>query len=310
MLGPILFNVYTNDLLLSVTESDICNFADDDTLHACRPTIPAVICQLKLDLKFAISWFNLNGLVANPEKFQIIFPGTDTSISFDIGSCTFTSSKQVKLLGITIDSKLSFYPHIQSLCKVVLSKTKALWRIRSFLSQHQADVIFHTCLMSYFNYCPLIWMFSSKQAHDLINSTHRRALCARLHTLSGDLSVLIEKTNLLDIHSKNLQLMMIEVFKSLNHIGPKIIWDTFEIRDIPYELRQGQTIRTLHANKSRTLNSFDFRASQAWNKLPGNIKSLQSSSNLPCLILKYIADVRTVSSHFIFFNFNFYVLLN
>ena len=48
VLGPILFNVYTNDLLLSVTESDICNFADDDTLHACRPTIPAVICQLKL----------------------------------------------------------------------------------------------------------------------------------------------------------------------------------------------------------------------------------------------------------------------
>ena len=126
VLGPILFNIYTNDLLLSVTESDICNFADDDTLHACRPTIPAVICQLKLDLKFAISWFNLNGLVANPEKFQIIFPGTDTSISFDIGSCTFTSSKQVKLLGITIDSKLSFYPHIQCLCKVVLSKTKAL----------------------------------------------------------------------------------------------------------------------------------------------------------------------------------------
>ena len=69
---------------------------------------------------------------------------------------------------------------------------------------------------------------------------------------------------------------MFEIFKSLNHIGPKIIWDTFEIRDIPYEIRQGQTIRTLHANKSRTLNSFDFRASQAWNKLPGNIKSLQS----------------------------------
>ena len=65
---------------------------------------------------------------------------------------------------------------------------------------------------------------------------------------------LIKKTNSLDIHSKNLQLMMIEVFKSLNHIGPEIIWDTFEIRDIPYELRQGQTIRTLHANKLQTLN--------------------------------------------------------
>ena len=54
-------------------------------------------------------------------------------------------------------------------------------------------------------------------------------MCQVTHTLSGDFSVLIEKTNSLDIHSKNLQLMMIEVFKSLNHIGLKVIWDTFEI---------------------------------------------------------------------------------
>ena len=46
VLGPIPFHVYTNDLLLLDTESDICNFADDDTLYVCRPTIEAVICQL------------------------------------------------------------------------------------------------------------------------------------------------------------------------------------------------------------------------------------------------------------------------
>ena len=121
------FNVYTNDLLLSDAESsDICNFADDDTLYEFKPTIGVVICQLKLDLQFAITWFNINGLVANPEKFQIIFSSTDISISFNIGSCTFTNSKQVKLFGITIDSKLFFLPHTQSLCKVVHSKTKAL----------------------------------------------------------------------------------------------------------------------------------------------------------------------------------------
>ena len=101
-------------------------------------------------------------------------------------------------------------------------------------------------------------------------------MCQITHVI-GRLSVLIKKTNSLDIHSKNLQLMMIKVFKSLNHIGPQIIWDTFEIRDIPYELRQGQTIRTLHAHELQTLNSsFDFPASLAWNKFPGNIKSLKA----------------------------------
>ena len=35
ILGPILFNVFINDLLLFIKETDICNFADDATLYAC-----------------------------------------------------------------------------------------------------------------------------------------------------------------------------------------------------------------------------------------------------------------------------------
>ena len=35
ILGPILFNVFINDLLLFMKETDICNFADDTSLHAC-----------------------------------------------------------------------------------------------------------------------------------------------------------------------------------------------------------------------------------------------------------------------------------
>ena len=35
ILGPILFNVFINDLLLFMKETDICNFGDDTSLHAC-----------------------------------------------------------------------------------------------------------------------------------------------------------------------------------------------------------------------------------------------------------------------------------
>ena len=164
MFGPILFNVFINDLLLSITESDICNFADENTLHICLPTIEAVITRLKLDLSIVITWFDINGLVANPSKFQILFPGSNCEISLTIGACTVVSKNQVKLLGVIIDSELTFYPHIQNICKTVQAKTKALWRVRFFLTQKQADAIFHACIMSYFNYCPLVWMFSNKTA--------------------------------------------------------------------------------------------------------------------------------------------------
>ena len=286
VLGPILFNIFINDLLLVLSESDICNFADDNTVHVCHPTFEGVVDRLKRDVTTVINWFDANGMVVNPSKFQVIFPGIEREISLDLGSCTVSSSKQVKLLGVILDSQLSFYPHIQSICKTVLSKTKALLRIRSFLTQEQADAIYHACLMSYFNYCPLVWMFSSKMAHNLINATHRRALRARLNTFSGDLTELLERTDTISIHTKNLRLMMIEVYKSVNHLNPEIMWETFREKDIPYRLRQGQTLLSIHANKARTTNTFDFRASMAWNALPGYIKDMESLSKFKSALSK------------------------
>ena len=36
ILGPILFNVFINELLLFIKETDICNFADNTTICLCK----------------------------------------------------------------------------------------------------------------------------------------------------------------------------------------------------------------------------------------------------------------------------------
>ena len=59
-----------------VNEDDLCNFADDNTLHKCASSLQEVIEALKLDLQVILAWFEHNSLVANPEKFQMLFPGT------------------------------------------------------------------------------------------------------------------------------------------------------------------------------------------------------------------------------------------
>ena len=69
--------------------------------------------------------------------------------------------------------------------------------------------------MSYFNYCPLLWMFSSKQAYDLINSTQRRVLCARLHILSGDFTEIKNNFARHPFKKSPTDDVVIEVFKSL-----------------------------------------------------------------------------------------------
>lgn len=79
ILGPILFNIFINDFFFFILETDICNFADDNSLYACDDDLNAVIGRLERDAKRAVDWFKINGLVANPEKFQMMFLGKNTN---------------------------------------------------------------------------------------------------------------------------------------------------------------------------------------------------------------------------------------
>jgi len=47
VLGPILFNIFINDLLFIVSDCMVCNFADDNTIYSCGSTIDDVLSNLK-----------------------------------------------------------------------------------------------------------------------------------------------------------------------------------------------------------------------------------------------------------------------
>ena len=81
-LGPLLFNIFINDLFFTDLESEICNLADDSTIYAFDTSIDAVTMTLKDDLQKLLDWFKNNGMCANPAKFQMMFLGLKTDNSF------------------------------------------------------------------------------------------------------------------------------------------------------------------------------------------------------------------------------------
>ena len=60
-------------------------------------------------------------------------------IEIDVGNILLKSPENVKLLGVSIDSSLSFYPHVQDICNKAAQKTNTIFRFRSYLNQEQAD---------------------------------------------------------------------------------------------------------------------------------------------------------------------------
>ena len=78
------------------------------------------------------------------------------------------------LLGITIDSNLSFENQISNICKS--QKLNALATTTPGMNIQKRTAIVKPAVTSQFNYCPLIWMFHSRRLNDKINSIHEIAL--------------------------------------------------------------------------------------------------------------------------------------
>ena len=51
ILGPLFFKIFINDIFLVVEKSDICNFADDNTLFSHDSSFPLILNNLEHDMK-------------------------------------------------------------------------------------------------------------------------------------------------------------------------------------------------------------------------------------------------------------------
>ena len=70
ILGPLLSEIFLNDLLLINLRSIVCNFADDKTLYYCGETTENVMKNLQWDLKIRLKWFRNNQMMANPGRIS------------------------------------------------------------------------------------------------------------------------------------------------------------------------------------------------------------------------------------------------
>ena len=112
VLGPMLFNIFINDILVILSTDDIHNFADDNTITAVSETIQDFINALQNIIERAIKWMENNDMTANPDKFKAIILTKDRkdNSNLELIFCdeTIKTSNKVQLLGITIDQRLSF----------------------------------------------------------------------------------------------------------------------------------------------------------------------------------------------------------
>ena len=291
VLGPLLFNIYINDLFWICGDSDICNFADDNTFSVCDQKLDKVIERLEgVSLK-AIDWFKMNYMKLNEDKCHLLISGHKFEhIWAKIGDSRIWESDKEKLLGIHIDNDLTFKYHIDQICNKAGRKLSALARVRHHFSFEKRRILMKTFVESQFSYCPLVWMFHGRVINSRINRLHERALRIVYDDQISSFEQLLKKDNACTIHQRNIQTLAIEMFKTKNNECPAFMKNIFIEKKIGgYSLRgnnefESMNIRTVHRGE----DTLRFLGCKIWKILPENIKQSKSVDQFKTLVRKWI----------------------
>ena len=158
---------------------------------------------------------------ANSDKSHLLMSCKETTLANSDDSVIKPSQKET-LLDLNVDSELKLEDHVYYMCRKVRQKLYALAQIAPFMDLKQRRNM-KAFIESQFGYCPLIWMFLSRGLNKKVNGIHEKALRIPYKEKSSALQELLEKDNSVSIHYKDIQKLVLEIYKVLNGLSPSIL---------------------------------------------------------------------------------------
>ena len=176
ILGSLIFNIFLCDLFCFLEDVAVASCTDDTTPYSANKKNALVIKEMEHFSEVLFKWVDCNYIKINSGKSHIILFSGNDNVSANIDDNTIISESKNKLLGIILDSKLSFEDHINNLCKKASQKLNALARVAPYMCLEKKKTVMKAFVASQFWYCSLVWMFHSRDLNNEINSLHERAL--------------------------------------------------------------------------------------------------------------------------------------
>ncbi len=176
-MGPILFILYINDICNVSNILKLILFADDTNLFRTGPDLNTLCNELTCELKKLYTWFNVNKLSLNISKTKFMVFSNKT-VNADIKICIneIESVVHTKFLGILIDNRVTWKPHIAYL-KGKLSKSLAvLYRCSRLINQTSLRSIYCSLFLSQLTYCCEVWGTTYKSNLNCLKVLQKKAV--------------------------------------------------------------------------------------------------------------------------------------
>lgn len=174
VIGPLLFQLYLNDMLELRFPGSVISYADDTVLVVDDDTWEGAKVKSERGLNIILAWLNSNFLSLNMNKtkfmafslnrtgqpqFQTLTAHTCREIASCPGSCNRLISKvsDIRYLGIQMDSFLKWDCHIHLLIKRIRSTLYKFYQLRYFMDTRALECVYVSLVESILNYAVPVW---------------------------------------------------------------------------------------------------------------------------------------------------------
>ena len=179
---------------------EFASYAVDTTPYTYGRSFDEIIEKLVTDMSNICECFHHNVFKANPGKYHFLLsPFANRPIKI-MGS-TIKASKEEVLLGVRIDSNLTFKEYVTIICSKANQKLHAITVVSKYMSLQKRRILMKSFITSQFNYCPIVWICHSRSL-DKVNHIHERALRIVYQDFQSSFSALLVKHNSFTIQQK------------------------------------------------------------------------------------------------------------
>lgn len=289
VLGPLLFLLYTVDILHIIEANGLMGhmYADDTQsyLHFDPNEADMAVANIQACFSELQIWMSNNKLVLNASKTEIILFGSQHQLNnFSITSVTLGDvqvliADNVRNLGVTFDSQLSFEQHSRLLSSSCFFQIRQLWSIRHCLSDTATEILVHAFVSSRLDYCNSLFLSCTASVLDRLQKVQNAAARLVLRTKRYDSATpMLQQLHWLKVPQRIAFKSCLTTFKCLNNLAPSYLADfcvPLSSTSLRKDLRSVES-RKLTVPRSRTVyygdKSFPVAGPKLWNDLPVSLR--------------------------------------
>ena len=95
ILGPLLFNIFINDIFYFIKETKMANYADDNTIYTVESNIEDLPKTLEKETSLILNWFKINEMKSNDDKWHLMVCKKN-NVSVTLGNETIKESRIIR----------------------------------------------------------------------------------------------------------------------------------------------------------------------------------------------------------------------